>query len=124
MADAGGNENLPGAESSGIDRVDYAKRLRMTPQVVEKNLNHPGNRSPQIGLLRMVVDRLNRIGISESQGNLNLSGAVRHHIAGEPSAKPRNFGEKTTVIGIDLERLDSDTVNEVSRVQLGNNFAH
>src|SRR5207244_8269285 len=32
--------------------------------------------------------------------------------------------EKTPVIGIDLERLDSYTVNEVSRVQLGNNFAH
>src|SRR6266481_8017718 len=124
MTDAGRNENLPGAESSGIDRIGLAKGSRMTPQVVEKNLNHPGHGSPQIGLLRMVVDRLNRVGISESKRNLNLSCAVRHHIAGEPSAKPRNFGEKTPVIGIDLERLDSDSVNEIGRVQLGNNFAH
>src|SRR6266550_3225264 len=123
MADAGRNQNLPGAESSGIDRVDQAKRLRMTPQVVEKNLNHPGHGCPQIRLLGMVVDRLNRIGISEREGNLNLSCVVRHHIGGEPSAKPRNFGEKTAVIGIDLQRLDSDTVNEVSRVRLGNYFA-
>src|SRR5260370_13525988 len=123
MADAWRNQNLPGAESSGIDRVDQAKRSRMTPQVVEKNLNDPGHRGPQIRLLRMVVDCLDYIGISERKGNLNLSCAVRHHIGGEPSAKPRNFGEKTAVIGIDLERLDSDAVNEISRVRLGNYFA-
>src|SRR5256886_11151864 len=54
----------------------------------------------------MVVDRLDRVGISEREGNLNLSCAVRHHIGGEPSTKPRNFGEKTAVIGIDLKRRD------------------
>src|SRR6202171_920124 len=115
MADAGRNENLRGSESSGIDRVGLAKCSRMTPQAVKKNLNHPGHGGPQIGLLRMVVDRLNRIGICESERNLNLSRAVRHHIGGEPSAKPRNFGEKTAVIGIDLERLDSGTVKWLSR---------
>ena len=72
----------------------------------------------------MVVDRLSCIGVSEREGNLNLSCAIRHHIGGDPSAKPRNFVEKTAVIGIDLERLDSDILNEVSRVRLGNNFAH
>src|SRR2546429_8905534 len=123
MADPGRNENLPRAESSSINRIGQAKRFRMTPQVVEKNLNHPGHRGPQIGLFRMVVDRLDRVGISEREGNLNLSCAVRHHIGGEPSAKPRNFGEKTAVIGIDLKRRDSDTVNEVSRVRIGNYFA-
>src|ERR1700687_3918616 len=123
MADARRNEDLPGAESSGIDRVGLAKRSRMTPQVVKKNLNHPGHGGPQIGLLRMIVDRLNRVGICESERNLILACAVRHHIGGEPSAKPRNFGEKTAVIGIDLERLDSDTVNEISRVRLGNFFS-
>src|SRR5260370_21515465 len=118
MADAWRNQNLPGAESSGIDRVDQAKRSRMTPQVVEKNLNHPGHRGPQIRLLRMVVDCLDYIGISERKGNLNLSCAVRHHIGGEPSAKPRNFGEKTAVIGIDLKRLGSAPFKCISRVPL------
>src|SRR5260370_42461290 len=117
MADAWRNQNLPGAESSGIDRVDQAKRSRMTPQVVEKNLNHPGHRGPQIRLLRMVVDCLDCIGVSERKGNLNLSCAVRDHIGGEPSAKPRNFGEKTAVIGIDLERLASEPVEETNRIR-------
>src|ERR1700730_10779302 len=123
MADAGRNENLPGTESSDIDRVDQAKRLRMSPQVVQKNLHHPGHGGPQIRLLRMVVDCFNRIGISEREGNLNLPCAVRHHIRSKPSAKPCNFGEKTAVIRIDLERFDSDAVNKISRVRLGNYFA-
>src|SRR6266404_2628117 len=71
----------------------------------------------------MVVDRLNRLGISECEGNLNLLCAVRHHIGGEPMAKPCNLREKTAVIGIDLQRVDSDTVNEIRRVRLGNYFA-
>src|SRR5580700_1652702 len=123
MADAGRDENLPRAEASGIDRVGGTKRFRMTPQIVEKNLNHPGQGRPKIGLLRMIVDRLNRVGISEREGNLNLSRAVRNHISGEPLAKPRNFGEKTAVIGIDLERLYPNAVNKVSRVRPGNYFA-
>src|ERR1700738_1894631 len=95
----------------------------MAAQVAEKNLKHAGNRSPKIGLLRVVMNGFDSSGIGKRKRDLNISRTVGHHPGSKSLSEASKLSEETTVIRVNLQRLDADAFDQIGRIRFGNYFA-
>src|ERR1700730_11403521 len=95
----------------------------MAAKIAEKNLEHAGDRSPKIGLLRVVMNGFDGSGIRKRKRDLNISCTVGHHPGSKPFSEARQFRKETTVIRVNLQRFDADAVDQIGRIRSGNYFA-
>src|SRR5262245_42884786 len=79
VGDAGRDKDFTRLESASKNRIDGSKGRGAAAKIIKKNLNHSGNRSPEIGLFGMVVNRLDGAWIGESQRYLNPADVVGNH---------------------------------------------
>src|ERR1700719_2353472 len=123
VAYARGNQDFPGTKTADIQRINQAKSLGMAAQIAEKNLKHARDGSPKIGLLRMVVNGFDRSGIGKRKRDLNISCTVGHHAGSKSFSEARQLSEETTVIRVNLQRLNADAFDQIGRIRFGNYFA-
>src|SRR6266404_3839018 len=117
------DQNFPGLEAAGKNCIDGAERPGVAAQVVEKDLHHAGEGRPKIGLLGVIMNRLDGAGISERQRNLDLALAAGKHFCGEAFAEAGELTKKAAVVWVDLQRFNPYSFDQVGRIGFGNDFA-
>src|ERR1700676_84403 len=69
------------------------------------------------------MNGFDRSGISKGKRDLNISRTVGYHPGRKSLSEAGKLSEKTTVIWINLQRLDADAFDQVGRIRFGNYFA-
>ena len=119
MADAGRNAQLPWALRADENRVDFSASGRTFAQVAEENLEHSGKRRPEIGLLKMIMNRLDDTCVRYRKRNLNAAAVGGIEIPADSGLAKRKSSAKSPrssgycVIGFNL-----DALNEIGGIGL------
>src|SRR5712664_2436078 len=108
MTHARRDEDCPRPQVPHVESVHFSKGRRTVAQVAQDHLEHPGNRHPQIGLFKVVMDGLDRLRISLRCGYLNARAATWKHSFSDPRrSKPRQLAKIATIIRIQPQRLNA-----------------
>jgi len=96
VADAGGDEDLPGAEGANVEGVAAAEGGGVRAKVDEGDLEHTGGGGPVVGLEAMDVEGFDGSGQGEGGGDL---GGFGREASDAALADARNFEKVAAVVG-------------------------